>query len=271
MKSDLQVAVMDAGKMRILPKFTYDNVLRGVLIDAIEEERHVTESEQMHRPWDEADPQYVIIPMHEMKDHMLLITEGNVRTYALHDRYSHESVVEQCMYFLRLMPDLPMKLSERAAKLSEDRILSLMDVMLHFDCFEPIEARIDGKNAEMRTEFLNEFPVLDSAGVHKRAGLKGTNTSQTVNAWRQRGRILGLPVQGKNAYPVFQFDADGQPLALMEPVLAALPKSFSAWQSAFWLVSPKESLDGNSPAEAVRLKDERVIETARNACERVAG
>ena len=169
------------------------------------------------------------------------------------------------------MPDLPMKLSERAAELSEDRIQSLLDVMIDVHPFEPIEARIDAKNAELRAEFLHDFPVLDSTGVHKLAGLKGTNTSQTVNTWRQKGRILGILVQGKNAYPRFQFDADGQPLALMEPVLGALPASFTAWQRAFWFVSPKETLDGKTPAEAVRAGDDRVVETARVAGELVAG
>ena len=49
----------------------------------------------------------------------------------------------------------------------------------------------------------------------------------TVNAWRQKRRISGLHVQEKNACPGFQFNADGQLLALMEQVPAALPKSFT--------------------------------------------
>ncbi len=271
MKSEPQVAVMDGGKMRLLSTVAQDDALREALIEAIQTQGHVTGHEASHILWHESAAQYVIIPVDEMKDHVLLMGGGNVFKYAVRERGPHASAVDGWMQFLKLMPDLPVRLSERAVELSEDRIQSLLDVMLDVDPFGPIEARIDVKSAEMRAEFLKDFPVLNSAGVHKQAGLKGTNTSQTVNAWRQKGRILGLRVQGKNAYPVFQFDADGQPLALMEPVLAALPKSFTAWQRAFWFVSPKEALDGETPAEAVRAGDERVVETARVASELVAG
>ena len=271
MKSEPQVAVMDGGKMRLLSTVAHDDALREALIQAMQAQRHVAGHEASRTPWHESAAQYVIIPADEMKDHVLLMVGGNVCKYAVRKRAPHASAVDGWMQFLTLMPDLPVRLSERAVELSEDRIQSLLDVMLDVDPFEPIEARIDGKNAEMRAEFLKEFPVLDSAGVHEQAGLKGKNTSQTVNAWRQKGRILGLPVQGKNAFPVFQFDADGQPLALMESVLAALPNSFTAWQRAFWFVSPKEALDGKTPAEAARAGDDRVVETARVAGELVAG
>ncbi len=280
MKGEPQIAVMDGGKMRVLRTSTHDNALREAMMVFLDARRNFTGHEMLRSPvahdvlnvmWRESSPAYVIIPADEMKDHLLLMGGGNVCKYAMQDRRPHESALEDWMHFLRLMPDLPVKLSERAAELSEERIQSLLDVMLDVDPFEPVEARIDGKNAEMRAEFLNDFPVLDSAGVHKLAGLKGTNTSQTVNTWRQKGRILGLPVQGKNAYPVFQFDADGQPLALMEKVLSALPVSFTPWQRAFWFVSPKEDLDGQTPAESVRAGDHRVVETARSAGELVAG
>ena len=271
MKSEPQVAVMDGGKMRLLSTVAHDNALREAIIQAIQAQSHVAEHEASHTFLHESAAQYVIIPADEMKDHVLLMGGGNVCKYAVYERVAHSSAVDGWMQFLTLMPDLPVKLSERAAELSEDRIQSLLDVMLDVDPFEPIEGRIDGKNAEKRAEFLKDFPALDSAGVHKLAGLKGTNTSQTVNTWRQKGRILGLPVRGKNAYPVFQFDADGQPLALMKPVLAALPKSFTAWQRAFWFVSPKEALDGETPANAVKAGNVRVVETARVACELVAG
>ena len=271
MKSGPQIAVMDGGKMRPFSTVAHDDALREALVQAMQAQGHVAVREASHTRRIVSAAQYVIIPAEEMKDHVLLIGGGNVSKYAVRERVPHASAVDGWMQVLTLMPDLPVRLSKRAAELSEERIQLLLDVMLDVDPFEPIEARIDGKNAEMRAEFLKDFPVLDSAGVHKLAGLKGTNTSQTVNAWRRKGRILGLPVHGRNAYPVFQFDADGQPLALMELVLAALPDSFTAWQRAFWLVSPKEALDGETPVDAVKAGDDRVVETARGASELVAG
>ena len=85
---------------------------------------------------------------------------------------------------------------------------------------------------------------------------------KTVNAWGRKRRISGLPVQGKNACPGFQFNADRQPLTLMEQVPRPC-RSRSRPGRAFWLVSQKESLDGNTPVEASMAGDDRVIQTAR--------
>ena len=137
--------------------------------------------------------------------------------------------------------------------------------MIDCDPFKPVESRIDARNADLRTEFLSDFRVLDSATVHRRAALTGANRSQTVNAWRKQGRILGLQVQGKYGYPEFQFDATGRPLKLMKAVLDALPAHFTEWQRAFWLVGPKEELDGKTPATAIRDEDDRVVDVAKSA------
>ena len=219
----------------------------------------------------DATPRYLIVPHHEMKDHVLLMVDGSTTKLEKAHQNRDPSPMDSWLHFLSIMPDLPARLSERASELSEERIQSLLDVMIDVDPFEPVEAKIDARNAELRAEFLKDFPVLDSATVHKRAGLKGKNTSQTANAWRQRGRILGLPIQGKIGYPAFQFNADGQPLKLMEAILAVLPAHFTAWQRAFWLVSPKEGLDGETPAGAMQAGDDRVVDVAELADQLPAG
>ena len=137
--------------------------------------------------------------------------------------------------------------------------------MIDFDPFNPVMSRIDARNAELRTEFLNDFRVLDSAMVHRRSGLRGTNRSQTAYAWRTQGRILGLQIQGKYYHPEFQFDPNGQPLQLMKAALDALPAHFTAWQRAFWLVGKREGLDGRTPATAIQAGDDRVVDVAKSA------
>lgn len=273
-KSEPSFALMEGGKMRPLPAIEHDDALRKALSEVVKAARHMVAHERGHMLLHDPGAHgahYFIVPSHEVKGHVLLMGEGVVCKYAASQKQQETAAIDSWIHFLSVMPDLPARLSKRAAELSEDRIQSLLDVMIDVDPFEPVEARIDARNAELRAEFLKDFAVLDSAGVHKLAGLKGTNTSQTVNTWRQKGRILGLPVQGKIAYPIFQFDADGQPFGLMGPVLTALPKSFTAWQRAFWFVSPKEGLAGKTPAEAVRAGDDRVVDAARSAGDLVAG
>ncbi|MXY32942.1 MAG: hypothetical protein F4Y60_02395 [Boseongicola sp. SB0664_bin_43] len=219
----------------------------------------------------DAGTRLLIVPQREMEDHVLLIVDG--RTWKVTSSCPYHAAVPMGRWFnqpSRLQSFLA-KLSGHASELSEERIQSLLDFLIDADPFQPVEARIDARNAELRNEFLKDFPVLDSATVHRRAGLRGINTSQTVNAWRKRGRILGLPIQGKYGYPQFQFDADGQPLKLMKAILDALPTDFTPWQRAFWLVSPKEELDGNSPEKAMRDGNDRVIEVARSADQTLVG
>ena len=186
-KGEPRFAVMDGGTVRPLSSADQDDALRKALYQALEAwanpEVHDQDKTNKHHRWRLSGVEYVVVPSHEMKDHVLLMSDGVFCKYAARETFAQTSAVESWMHFLHLMPDLPVKLSQRAEELSEDRIQTLLDVMLDVDPFEPIEARIDAKNAEMRAEFLKDFPVLDSAGVHKLAGLKGTNTSQTVNSW----------------------------------------------------------------------------------------
>ena len=227
---------------------------------------------------------YFIVAQRQMEDHALLVLDGITWKIPKDHPLSGPTVSgDSWNAFQSLVQELPAKLSKRASELSEKRIESLLDVLIDVDPFQPVEARIDARNAKLRREFVEDFPVMDSATVHRRAGLEGINTAQTVNAWRRRGRIntaqtvnawrrrgriqLGLPgrVQGKYAYPEFQFDADGRPLKLMKAVLDALPADLTPWQRAFWLVSPKEELDGIAPEKAIRDGNDQVVDVAGSA------
>lgn len=160
---------------------------------------------------------------------------------------------------------LPALLAERRAGRHDRRIEALLDLMLEEDPTGAAEARIDRDNAQLRRRFLDDIPVLDAAGVHDRAGHRGTNKAQTAASWRRAGRILGLPQGGRQLYPAFQFDADGQPLPGMAAALAALPAAMTPWQRAFWFVSPNDILDGSTPADALHRADDAIIDAAREA------
>lgn len=160
---------------------------------------------------------------------------------------------------------IPGLVAEKTVERREERIEGMLRYLLDFDPLGPVEARIDAANAEMRRDFLAAYPVVEAAAVHDRAGYGGVNKAQTAAAWKRANRILGLPYAGRIVYPLFQFDDDGQPWPLMQPVLRSLPADRSAWQRAFWLVSPNEWLDERVPADALRNGDERVIQAAEHA------
>lgn len=172
---------------------------------------------------------------------------------------------------LKLVESLQNQAPIRSRDFSENRINTLLDSLVALDPRAAIEARIDLRNAEKRKEFLDEFAVIDSAGVHEISGNTGSNPSQTAAVWRKANRILGLLVGQRTVYPAFQFDEGGRPYPLMKRVLDALPDDMTPWQTAFWLVSPSSVLDGGLPLDAIRRGDEKGVDAARREASEIIG
>ncbi len=166
---------------------------------------------------------------------------------------------------VQVLSRLPRLIAVAKTERRERRIEAMIETFLDVDPFDPVEAKIDADNAEMRAEFLAAYPVIESAAIHARAGHQGRNTAQTAAAWKRSGRIFSLPCQGRDVFPVFQFDADGQPLPLLKEVLAALPADLSPWQRAFWLVSPADELEGRPPIDLIKASEAQVTLAAREA------
>jgi hypothetical protein len=167
--------------------------------------------------------------------------------------------------YARLARHMTGLIRDRIGARQEARIERMVDAMLDVDPFDRVEAEIDADNAEMRRDFLTEFEMLTSAEVHDRAGYGGLNKAQTANGWKRAGRVLGVPHRGRDLFPAFEFDRDGQPWPMLAQVLAALPDDLSPWQRAFWLVAPLDALGGAAPIELVRAGDARVLDAAARA------
>ena len=129
---------------------------------------------------------------------------------------------------------------------------------------ENADADIDRQHAAPRTRTRAVSLPLTSAstvvgeiddGMSSRPRPSGSGSGLEWSALTCRAHRL----------PAFQFDDDGQPWPLVQPVLRALPAYRSAWQRAFWLVSPNEWLDERVPADALHEGDERVVEAAGHA------
>jgi hypothetical protein len=93
-------------------------------------------------------------------------------------------------------------------------------------------------------------PFYDTASLRKWLGV-----SKQAVAQRLKSRsILGVrSSDGFWMYPSFQFTSQREPLPRLKEVLDAIdPGSKDPWQSAIWLNHPVASLDGHTPAEALR-------------------
>jgi hypothetical protein len=171
----------------------------------------------------------------------------------------------------RIVRALPGMVRRRLQAMSESRIERLVEALLpEDDPFAGVEQRIDDDNAMQRARFLERVLCLTSAEVHRLAGYRGGNVSQTASAWKRQGLIFGVRHGGRDHYPAFQF-ADGRPRPGVRAALAALPAGMSPWQIAFWWVTGNGWLDGATPAETLERDPEAVAGAAARERREVIG
>ena len=132
-----------------------------------------------------------------------------------------------------------------------------------------VEAGLALDNLALRKQYLDDTPTLTAAEIHQMSGLHSRNRSEPASRWKSEGKTLAIRVGQRNLYPAFQFE-EGAPHPVMRDVLAALPKSMTAWQKALWFASANGWLDGDEPHR--RLNDrEQVVAAAHRLSEPADG
>lgn len=167
---------------------------------------------------------------------------------------------------VRLVPEM---VAARKAEISENRIATLVDLLLGDDPRAEAMRAIEADNARARARFVRTVPTLTSKDLAAMAGHSAANTSVTGSRWKQQGKVFSVPWRGGELYPAFQF-LDGRPHPTVKAILSELPKTMSGWQTAFWFTSTNSWLDGRTPAES--LDDgAAVAEAARREAEPIIG
>jgi hypothetical protein len=124
------------------------------------------------------------------------------------------------------------------------------------------------RNAQARSELLDEFGALTSAEVADAAGSRAGNRASLASRWRDEGRVFAVRVGDGQLYPAFQLGDDGRPLDAIREALAQLrPAGLSDWQLALWFTTPTGWLGGRRPVD---LLDEEPAAVAA-AAEREVG
>lgn len=120
------------------------------------------------------------------------------------------------------------------------------------------------RSAAAREQLLREWGALEASEVADLAGSRAKNRSALASRLAAEGKLFWVPWAGRQVYPAFQLDHDGQVRPLIARVLQALPSERSAWFTALWFCAVSPSLD----ARPVDLLDdveqqERIVEAAR--------
>ncbi|MBV8441698.1 MAG: hypothetical protein JO312_14265 [Hyphomicrobiales bacterium] len=168
---------------------------------------------------------------------------GTARLFIVHD--SDPALAKVVSAVIEQLPDV---VASRRRALSERNIEALVDVFLGADPLASAMPAIDRDNAAAQAAFLKRWPVLTAEAVAKQADHASSNRSATASRWKKAGKIFGVRVSGRDAYPSFQFQ-DGRPRPIIAKVLAALPETMTGWQSAFWFTGSNSWLEGSLPVD----------------------
>lgn len=214
--------------------------------------------------------------------HVKEATASNTRLVA---RHMHEAVrrvlldavvnypvetLETDEAFLRIAHVVRRTLPDARSQASEATIEKMVEALIETqDPMAQISAEIDADNAKARFRFMSDFRCYRADELNELAGSKARNRSQTASRWKAEGKMFGVPFQGVDRYPAFQFK-DGRPLSVIGQILMLLPAEMSPWETAFWFVSTNGWLNGSSPIE--RLGDgDSVVDAARREGEAIIG
>jgi hypothetical protein len=143
----------------------------------------------------------------------------------------------------------------------------------HIEVPSPAAVLQARRNAEARTDLLQEFGALRSQEVADFAASRAANRAALANRWRGEGRLVAVPVGDELLYPGFQFTAEGKPKPVIAQTLEELRgiTNITDWQLALWFTSPTGWLGGRRPVDVIDEDPGAVIEAARREAGDVAG
>ncbi len=121
------------------------------------------------------------------------------------------------------------------------------------------ELRSALNRARLQEKILANTRMVDQAQACELLGLSGTNPSATMRRKEEKREILRFTVDGRAAYPLFQFDVEGRRIfPVLTKLIALKPKTWSDFRLLHWLTRPHLDF-GTIPAERLSAEEEKVV------------
>lgn len=113
--------------------------------------------------------------------------------------------------------------------------------------------------ARLQEKVLASTSMVDQAQACQLLGFSGANPSATMKRKEDKREVLRFTIDGRAAYPLFQFNVEARRLSLgMARLIARKPERWSDFRLLHWLTRPH--LDFSStPAEALETDDDGVV------------
>ena len=115
--------------------------------------------------------------------------------------------------------------------------------------------------ARLQDKILAGTSMADQAQACELLGLSTTNPSATLKRREDKHELLRFTVDGRAAYPLFQFDIEERRvMPVIADLIAAKPADWSNFRLLYWLTCPHAEFDG--PPAAMLGKNAEAVTAA---------
>lgn len=116
---------------------------------------------------------------------------------------------------------------------------------------------------ELKRKILLKVTLVDEPEAVRLLGLSDSDPGRTLLSMWDGGKLLRFEVDGRPAYPLFQFDVDRQCiLSGLSAILAERSSGYSDYRVVHWLTTPHLDF-GRTPAEAISSNSDAVLAAFR--------
>lgn len=122
---------------------------------------------------------------------------------------------------------------------------------------------------QIRQDWLKAHRTVSAEAIARLAGCPVADAPSLLEEWQAVHRVFAIGEGPERLYPLFQFQADGQPRPEFQPLLTALRGRMEGWQLATWLTRPcaefpnwetPEAMIGQDPQAVIRAAERELGE-----------
>lgn len=142
-----------------------------------------------------------------------------------------------------------------------DKVVDAYRVMLRESLAKGDDTELQAalNRARLQEKILAGTLMVDQAQACELLGLSAANPSATMKRKEEKREILRFTVDGRAAYPLFQFDVEGRRIyPAIAKLIALKPRTWSDFRLLYWLTRPHLDF-GAAPAERLAAETDAVI------------
>lgn len=142
-----------------------------------------------------------------------------------------------------------------------DKVVDAYRIMLRESLATGVDTELQTalNRARLQEKILAGTSMVDQTQACELLGLSGANPSATMKRKEEKREILRFTVDGRVAYPLFQFDIEGRRIfPAIAKLIALKPETWSDFRLLHWLTRPHLDF-GAAPAERLGAEEAEVV------------